>query len=63
VALAVQEAINRYAKGKEGKIDVDIWEVNSELSESILDNIQFTMGERDFGVFIYSLVDGKAREM
>ena len=62
VALAVQEAINRYAKGKEGKIDVDTWEVNSELSESILDNIQFTMRERDFGVFIYSPVDGKARD-
>ena len=62
VALAVQEAINRYAKGKEGKIDVDTWEVNSELSESILDNIQYSMGERDFGVFIYSPVDGKARD-
>jgi Predicted nucleotide-binding protein containing TIR-like domain len=62
VALAVQEAIKRYAKGKEGKIDVDPWEVNSELSESILDNIQFTMRERDFGVFIYSPVDGKARD-
>ena len=62
VALAVQEAINRYAKGKEGTIDVDTWEVNSELSESILDNIQFTMRERDFGVFIYSPVDGKARD-
>lgn len=59
VALAVQGAIDRYAKGKGGEIDVDTWEVNSELSESILDNIQFNMRQRDFGVFIYSPLDGK----
>ena len=62
VALAVQGAINKYLKGKQGKIDVDTWEVNSELTESILDNIQITMSERDFGVFVYSPVDGKARD-
>jgi hypothetical protein len=62
VALAVQGAINKYTKGKVGEIDVDPWEVNSELSESILDNIQVTMRERDFGVFIYSPVDEKARD-
>jgi predicted nucleotide-binding protein len=61
VAVAVQAAITKYAQSNEsGKVAVKKWPVNSELSETILDNVQSAIRERDFGVFIYSPVDGKA---
>jgi predicted nucleotide-binding protein len=63
VALAVKGAIENYAKIKaKGKVLVIPWEVNNELTRSILDNVRDAMKEREFGVFIYSPVDGKARD-
>ena len=63
VAVAVQDAIKKSDRSKAGgKIIPQKWEINSELSESILENVQSAMRERDFGVFIYSPVDGKARD-
>lgn len=63
VALAVQDAIKKYAAGKAGgKITVTPWEENNELTKSILDNVQSTMRKTEFGVFVYSPVDGKARD-
>ena len=63
VALAVKGAIENYAKRKAaGKILVIPWEVNNELTKSILDNVRYAMRERDFGVFIYSPATGKARD-
>jgi hypothetical protein len=59
VALAVKGAIENYAKRKApGKVLVIAWEVNNELTKSILDNVRNTMREREFGVFIYSPIDG-----
>lgn len=64
VAVALQEAINRYAEGRKGgTIAVDTWEVKAELSKPILTSVQSSIRNTDFGVFIYSSVDGsKARD-
>ena len=63
VALAIQGAIEKYAASKEGgSIVVDTWEVKTKPSKSILENLQSTIKEGDFGIFIYSPVDVKARD-
>lgn len=63
VAVAVQEAITEEAKAEgDGKITVVKWIVNAELTDSIFNNIQSTMSGTDFGVFLYSPVDVKARD-
>jgi len=63
VAIAVQEAITEDAKAEgDGKIEVVKWVVNAELTDSIFNNIQSTMSGTNFGLFLYSPVDVKARD-
>jgi hypothetical protein len=63
LAVALQEAITQAAKAEDdGKITVVKWIVNRELTDSIFNNIQSTMSETDFGVFLYSPKDVKARD-
>lgn len=63
VALAVQEAITEGAIAEgDGTITVVKWDVNAELTNSIFNNILSTMSGTDFGVFLYSPVDVKARD-
>jgi hypothetical protein len=63
IAIALTEAATDYARGKEGgTIVVKTWKADIKLSRSILESLQSTMRERDFGVFVYTPVDGKARD-
>jgi hypothetical protein len=63
VAVAVQDAITEDAKGDGGgEITVVKWVVNAEFTDSIFANIHSTMSATDFGVFLYSPVDVKARD-
>ena len=62
LAVAVQAAINKHGTSKSGAIAVKKWPLNSEFTESILGNVLSSIRQRDFGVFIYSPVDGKARD-
>ena len=62
VAWAIRDAMREYSNSREGgTIDIETWEVKVELSKSILESVQSNIRETDFGVFIYSSVDGKAR--
>jgi hypothetical protein len=63
VAGAIRDAMKDYSSTREGgTIDVNTWEVKAELSKSILESVQSNIKETDFGVFIYSSVDVKARD-
>jgi hypothetical protein len=63
LAAAVQEAIVNCASHKQGgTVEVRKWPVEAKLTESILDSVQSGLRARDFGVFLYSPVDGKARD-
>jgi hypothetical protein len=63
LATAVQEAMENSANRKQGgTVEVRKWPVEAKLTESILGSIQFSLREIDFGVFIYSPVDVKARD-
>jgi Predicted nucleotide-binding protein containing TIR-like domain len=63
VAGAIRDAMRAYSNTREGgTINVNTWEVKAELSKSILESVQSNIEETDFGVFIYSSVDVKARD-
>jgi len=63
LAEAVQEAIQTCANRKTGGVvEVKKWPVEAKLTDSILESVQSGLRTRDFGVFLYSPVDGKARD-
>ena len=66
LAAAVQEAIENCANRKQGgTVEVRKWPVKAKLTKSILESVQSGLRARDFGVFLYSPVDGvdgKARD-
>lgn len=59
VAEAIVDAIRAYSKGRRGgTIDPETWVVKANLSKSILDNVESSIREANFGVFIYSSANG-----
>jgi len=65
LAMAVQEAIQDCASRKKGgTVEVRRWPVEAKLTESILESVRSGLRASDFGVFLYSPVDGngKARD-
>lgn len=63
VFVAIQEAIRKYIKDKAGAtIRIVPWEEKVHLTESILQSVKSGIVNTDFGIFIYSPVDGKARD-